>query len=146
VESPPPHCRPAAAPRPAPVSTPARPAPERPQVEEADLCVEIPMVGFVESYNVSVAAALVMWTAREDRIRRLGKNGDLTGEEIETMMGVFALRSNYKTATFVNEAVGRAEPARGIVRNSATPGFGLAKELKMLEEQVEELVTSSPQK
>lgn len=36
----------------------------------ADLQVKIPMSGFSESFNVSVAAALAFYQAREDRIRR----------------------------------------------------------------------------
>ena len=38
----------------------------------ADVRITIPMVGFVDSYNISVAAALLMWEARRSRVERLG--------------------------------------------------------------------------
>jgi hypothetical protein len=35
----------------------------------------------VESFNISVAAALVMWAAAEQRRQRRGSHADLTAEE-----------------------------------------------------------------
>lgn len=77
-------------------------------VAEADVCLTIPMAGFVESFNVSVAAALVMWQAREDRIRRLGRHSDLTPEQAEVLTAVYCLKSHSRTASWVDEVVSRA--------------------------------------
>lgn len=52
--------------------------------------VFIPMYGFTESLNISVAAALVMSHAVSDRIARRGFHGDLSDEEKEILRGVYA--------------------------------------------------------
>ncbi len=46
----------------------------------ADLNVLLPLDGFVQSYNVSVAAALGLYHVRQDRIARQGFHGDLSAE------------------------------------------------------------------
>ncbi len=46
----------------------------------ADLNILLPLDGFVQSYNVSVAAALGLYHARADRLRRQGFHGDLSEE------------------------------------------------------------------
>lgn len=58
----------------------------------ADGCAVIPMAGFVESLNVSIAAALTLYEARSARERLLGCHGDLTPEEQETLKAVMFLR------------------------------------------------------
>ena len=40
-------------------------------LEEADACAVVPMVGMVESLNVSVAAALMLHEARRGRVAAL---------------------------------------------------------------------------
>lgn len=47
-------------------------------LESAELRVCLPMSGFAQSFNVSVAGAMVLWTAHQDRRRRLGRSGNLT--------------------------------------------------------------------
>ncbi|MEM1043778.1 MAG: RNA methyltransferase [Bacteroidota bacterium] len=47
----------------------------------ADLNVVLPIDGFIQSYNISVAAALGLYHARQDRLRRQGFHGDLSGDE-----------------------------------------------------------------
>ena len=42
--------------------------------------------GFVESFNISVAAALVMYEARSSRERNLGFHGDLSPAEVSACM------------------------------------------------------------
>jgi hypothetical protein len=59
---------------PLPVTT-ARPAPagvSEAAVALADAQAVVPMVGFVDSFNISVAAALCMYEARRCRQERLG--------------------------------------------------------------------------
>lgn len=62
-------------------------------VTAADACVVIPMTGFVESFNVSVAAALIMWEASQQRIRKLGAHGDLTAKQQEILRAAMVMRS-----------------------------------------------------
>lgn len=47
-------------------------------LEAADHKVILPMVGFVQSYNISVAAALCFYQIHVDRQRRLGSSGNLS--------------------------------------------------------------------
>src|SRR5690606_7690948 len=47
----------------------------------ADGTVRIPMLGFAQSFNISVAAALCFQYVLQDRIRRRGSQGDLTERE-----------------------------------------------------------------
>jgi hypothetical protein len=48
--------------------------------------------GFVESFNISVAAALIMYEAQQQRIRKLGQAGDLTAQQQEQLLAAFLLR------------------------------------------------------
>jgi len=62
-------------------------------LERADEAVVIPLDGFTESFNVSVAASVGLYHAREDRIRRQGRHADLTDDEQEALVARFCLRS-----------------------------------------------------
>jgi tRNA (guanosine-2'-O-)-methyltransferase len=53
----------------------------------------IPVSGFIESYNISVAAGLCLYAARNDRIRRLGRQGDLPAEDRDRLRAVFMMKS-----------------------------------------------------
>lgn len=55
----------------------------------ADTSCIIPMVGFSQSFNISVAAAVSLYHAYQDRVRRQGRQGDLSVEEQD------ALRAHY---------------------------------------------------
>ena len=46
-------------------------------LEEADACAVVPMVGMVESLNVSVAAALMLHEARRGRVAALVRDWEL---------------------------------------------------------------------
>ena len=54
-------------------------------VESADMRCIIPIRGFVQSYNISVAAALALYEARRQRVDALGGQGDLSPEEREIL-------------------------------------------------------------
>ncbi len=76
---------------------------ERDGVSEAmraacDLACVVPIGGFTESFNVSVAAAVALYHARQDRLARQGRHGDLSKAEQAALRADFYLRS-----------VGRAE-------------------------------------
>jgi tRNA (guanosine-2'-O-)-methyltransferase len=60
---------------------------------EADLNVHLPLDGFIQSYNVSVAAALALYHARQDRIARRGRHGDLSEAEREVLTAHYYVRS-----------------------------------------------------
>jgi tRNA (guanosine-2'-O-)-methyltransferase len=62
-------------------------------VEMADHCVIIPMQGFVQSYNISVAGALSLYHIFCDRVRKLGRSGDLNPEQQEILKAVYYTRS-----------------------------------------------------
>jgi tRNA (guanosine-2'-O-)-methyltransferase len=59
----------------------------------ADVRVRIPLSGFVQSFNISVAAALCLYRARRDRITRLGAHGDLLPADRERLRAVFTMKS-----------------------------------------------------
>ncbi|HET6567587.1 MAG TPA: RNA methyltransferase [Rhodothermales bacterium] len=59
----------------------------------ADERIVVPMSGFVQSFNISVAAAVVLYHAYRDRMARRGHHGDLTDAECEALRALFYLRS-----------------------------------------------------
>lgn len=59
----------------------------------ADDCVIIPMQGFVQSYNISVAAAISLYHILSDRIRRQGFHGDLSESEKTILRAIYYIRS-----------------------------------------------------
>ncbi len=62
-------------------------------VELSDERCVIPMSGFVQSFNISVAAAVALYHARQDRIARQGVHGDLGAGEKRVLRAVYYLRS-----------------------------------------------------
>lgn len=65
----------------------------REMLEAADERVIIPMPGFVQSFNISVAGALCLYQISQDRLRRLGQVSDVTPEQIEILKANYALRT-----------------------------------------------------
>ncbi|KAK4367579.1 hypothetical protein RND71_011371 [Anisodus tanguticus] len=63
-------------------------------LESSDMHCSIPMKGMVDSFNVSVAAGLLMHHAVCDRTSRLGCHGDLNSEESQILIAEFSLRHN----------------------------------------------------
>jgi tRNA (guanosine-2'-O-)-methyltransferase len=47
----------------------------------------------VESFNISVAAALILYEAQQQRLRRLGSSGDLDERQQQRLLAEFLLRS-----------------------------------------------------
>lgn len=72
-------------------------------LEQADQRCIIPIHGFVESYNISVAAALGFYHACQDRIKRQGFHGDLTEEE-KTQLRAAYYRRTVRQAERILEA------------------------------------------
>lgn len=61
--------------------------------ELADERVIIPMHGFVQSYNISVAGALSLYHIYCDRLQRLNKQGDLNSEQKDILKAIYCLRT-----------------------------------------------------
>lgn len=70
----------------------------REMIEAADERIIIPMNGFVQSFNISVAGALSLYHIYLDRIRRLGKNQDLTEQEQDILKAYYYLRTQDSAA------------------------------------------------
>jgi tRNA (guanosine-2'-O-)-methyltransferase len=62
-------------------------------LEAADASTVIPIAGFVQSFNLSVAAAVALYRARTDRLERLGHHGDLDDEDLLRTRAVFVMKS-----------------------------------------------------
>jgi tRNA (guanosine-2'-O-)-methyltransferase len=62
-------------------------------MEAADERVIIPMPGFVQSFNISVAGALCLYQIYQSRLRSLGKCEDVTEEQIRILKAEYALRT-----------------------------------------------------
>ena len=62
-------------------------------LEMADERVIIPMPGFVQSFNISVAGALCLYQVYQDRLKRLGRVADVTPEQINILKAHYALRT-----------------------------------------------------
>jgi tRNA (guanosine-2'-O-)-methyltransferase len=62
-------------------------------LEAADERVIIPMPGFVQSFNISVAGALCMYQIYQSRLKQLGKCEDVTVEQARLLKAHYALRT-----------------------------------------------------
>lgn len=62
-------------------------------LEAADERVIIPMPGFVQSFNISVAGALCLYQIFQNRLQKLGKSEDITPEQIAILKASYALRT-----------------------------------------------------
>ncbi|KAK4393159.1 tRNA (guanosine(18)-2'-O)-methyltransferase [Sesamum angolense] len=80
-------------------------------LELSDLHCSIPMRGMVDSFNVSVAAGLLMHQAVCDRTLRMGCHGDLTQEERQILLAEFYLRHNKNSLSIANEFSKRKVPS-----------------------------------
>jgi tRNA (guanosine-2'-O-)-methyltransferase len=62
-------------------------------LEMSDVRCIIPMQGFAESFNISVAAALSFYHIYQDRMSRLGHHGNLTQEQKNYLIADYYLRT-----------------------------------------------------
>ena len=65
----------------------------REMLAAADERCFLPMTGFAQSYNISVAAAIALYHAYRDRMARSGYHGDLTDDERDYLRAVYFKRS-----------------------------------------------------
>ncbi|KAG2499348.1 hypothetical protein HYH03_002923 [Edaphochlamys debaryana] len=87
----------------------------------ADACVIIPMTGMVESFNISVASALVLWEAQQQRLRRQGRHADLSEEERLALKAVMLSKTVKESRTVLSELLSRPAPQwqSGIIKQTA---------------------------
>ena len=71
----------------------------------ADEKVIVPMVGFVQSFNISVAAAVTLYHAYRDRLARQGHHGDLSDDERAELRAVYYLRSVRRASEILEKAI-----------------------------------------
>lgn len=81
-----------------------------PAMQEAvDQTCIIPITGFTESFNVSVAAALALYHAQRDRIDRQGHHADLSAGEQTRLVARFCMRSVRNAEAILRRAVREGE-------------------------------------
>jgi tRNA (guanosine-2'-O-)-methyltransferase len=76
-------------------------------LEAADLRCIIPMAGFTQSYNISVAAALTLYHVRRWRIDHLGREGELSEREQQVLRAHFYLRGVDRAEDYILELLDR---------------------------------------
>lgn len=62
-------------------------------LKESDLRVIIPMSGFVQSFNISVAGALSLYHIAEYRKTKLGKHADVTEEQKQILKALYYMKT-----------------------------------------------------
>ncbi|GIL72870.1 hypothetical protein Vretimale_4535 [Volvox reticuliferus] len=68
------------------------------------------MTGMVESFNISVASALIMYEARQQRLRKLGSHADLTEQEKMALKAVMLSKTVKESKTVISELLSRPPP------------------------------------
>ncbi len=76
-------------------------------IELCDQTVIIPMQGFVQSFNISVAAAISLYHITRERELKLGLQGDLSEEEKAVLAAEFSLRSSKNPERLIEEILSR---------------------------------------
>lgn len=75
-------------------------------IDAADEVVIIPMTGFVQSFNISVAGALSLFQIMRDRENRRGRNSDLSEEQKRILMAEYFLRTQDSAADVLKRMFG----------------------------------------
>ena len=82
--------------------------------EAADVAVTIPMAGFADSFNISVAAAIVLFEAKRQRWARFGTSGDLSESDTERVRAVWYLKSVRESRLHIERALADGYGSTGI--------------------------------
>mmetsp|Transcript_1994 Transcript_1994/g.4704 ORF Transcript_1994/g.4704 Transcript_1994/m.4704 type:complete len:102 (-) Transcript_1994:103-408(-) len=72
------------------------------------------MSGFVESFNISVAASIILYEAMSARRRLLGRSGDLDADQQRILRAVLSLRHQVNPPTAPAVAKEEKERAPGV--------------------------------
>lgn len=78
-------------------------------LEAADVRCVVPMVGFVQSYNISVGAALALYHIYERRVAQQGPYGDLTDHQKRVLTALYYARSMSDRKRMLNGILNRWE-------------------------------------
>jgi tRNA (guanosine-2'-O-)-methyltransferase len=79
----------------------------------ADVAVTIPMAGFADSFNISVAAAVTLYEAQRQRSHRFGETGDLSPADIARIRAVWYLKSVRESHRHIERALADSDGAPG---------------------------------
>ncbi|MFV1999804.1 MAG: TrmH family RNA methyltransferase [Acidimicrobiia bacterium] len=71
----------------------------------ADVTTTIPMSGFGESFNISVAASVILSEVVRQRTERFGSNGDLNEETTNRIRAVWYMKSVREARLFLERAI-----------------------------------------
>jgi len=71
----------------------------------ADAVVTIPMAGFADSFNISVAAAIMLYEAQRQRRQRFGRTGDLSESDLARIRAVWYLKSVRESRLHIERAL-----------------------------------------
>jgi tRNA (guanosine-2'-O-)-methyltransferase len=71
----------------------------------ADVSVTIPMAGFADSFNISVAAAITLYEAQSQRARRFGRNGDLGDSDKARIRAVWYMKTVRESRLHIERAL-----------------------------------------
>jgi tRNA (guanosine-2'-O-)-methyltransferase len=75
----------------------------------ADERIIIPMQGFVQSFNISVAGALCMYHIYSERVRKFGRQGDLSDAEKNILKAHYYLRTQPSAEDVLKELFNRGQ-------------------------------------
>ncbi|KAJ7541596.1 hypothetical protein O6H91_10G066600 [Diphasiastrum complanatum] len=93
----------------------------------SDMRCSIPMIGMVDSFNVSVAAGILMYHAVHDRIARTGKHGDLNICEQNILTAEFYLRHKSHAISVLDHLVTKRQCGQtGLSTSSLDVAISLA--------------------
>ncbi|HWU43570.1 MAG TPA: RNA methyltransferase [Bdellovibrio sp.] len=76
-------------------------------VKAADETVIIPMTGFVQSFNISVAGALALYHISQDRLKKLGTNASLSVLEQNILRAHYYMRTQDSSFQYLEELFSR---------------------------------------
>lgn len=76
-------------------------------LEAADMRCIIPMAGFSQSFNISVAAALTLYHVRRWRIEHLGREGELDERERQILRAHYYMRGVDRAEAYLAELLER---------------------------------------
>lgn len=76
-------------------------------IAAADERIIIPMSGFVQSFNISVAGALSLYHISQDRLKRKGTNSSLTQVEQDILSAHYYMRTQDSSYQYLTELFSR---------------------------------------
>ncbi len=76
-------------------------------ISAADETVIIPMSGFVQSFNISVAGALGLYHISQDRLKKNGNNASLNQQEQDILKAHYYMRTQDSAVQYLEELFSR---------------------------------------